>query len=130
LYFNARSLHPKLDELIILTEDRRNPDVICITETWLSGNVYDQEIIPLGYNIYCNDQPSRGGGVMISIKESISTSVISSPDHIEAITVKLSTCNQIILSCIYIPPNSSTSQIHDVERVNWTHQLDQMNVHA
>ena len=51
---------------------------------------------------------------MISIKELISTSVISSPDHIEAITIKLSTCKQIILSCIFIPPNSTTSQIHDV----------------
>jgi len=34
LYFNARGL----DELIILTEDR-NPDVICITETWLSREI-------------------------------------------------------------------------------------------
>ena len=40
---------------------------------------------------------------MISIKESISTSVISSPDHIEAITVKLH---------IYLQSNNPKLHLH------------------
>jgi len=64
---------------------------------------------------------SWGSGVMISIKESIFTPVVSSPDHIEAITIKLFTCNQIILSCIYIPPNSKFTMLHTIWLIYWPH---------
>ena len=33
LYFNTRSLLPKFDELLLLT-DSHHPDEICITESW------------------------------------------------------------------------------------------------
>ena len=41
LYFNARSIYPKLDELCALCVVER-PDIICITESWLH-----EEILPL-----------------------------------------------------------------------------------
>ena len=40
LYYNARSILPKLDELqanVLL----QKPDIICIVETWLSEDVMD-----------------------------------------------------------------------------------------
>ena len=43
LYFNAWSLLPKFDELFLLA-DSHHPDVICITETWLSPAILDSEI--------------------------------------------------------------------------------------
>ena len=48
LYYNARSLLPKFDELLILA-DSHNPDVICITESWLSVDIQDSEILIPGY---------------------------------------------------------------------------------
>ena len=54
LYFNAGSILPKFDELqaVCLTLD---PDIICITETWLSSNIEDQDIALLGYFSCCLD---------------------------------------------------------------------------
>ena len=43
VYFNARSLLPKLDELKCIAA-AESPDVICIVETWLSGYVCKNEI--------------------------------------------------------------------------------------
>ena len=40
LYFNARSLIPKFDELCLLVETHQ-PDIVCIVETWLDHNISD-----------------------------------------------------------------------------------------
>ena len=42
---------------------------------------------------------------MFATKESIPVTVIPSPDHIEALTVKLELHYPLIFSCVYIPPN-------------------------
>jgi len=53
LYFNAQSLIPKLDELCALVEIH-NPDVISIEESWLCGDIPDNEIsIPHLITIFC-----------------------------------------------------------------------------
>ena len=47
LYFNARSLTPKLDELCVLC-DLRKPDIVCITENWMCEDIGPSECsIPL-----------------------------------------------------------------------------------
>ena len=51
---------------------------------------------------------------MIATKESIPVTVIPSPDHIEALTVKLELHYPLILSCVYIPPNSPLSIVYDI----------------
>ena len=51
---------------------------------------------------------------MISTKESIPVTVISYPDHIEALTVKVEWHNPLILSCVYIPPNPPLSIVQDI----------------
>ena len=47
LYFNARSLLPRFDKLLLLTDFHR-PDVICITESWPCLDM-DSEISIPGY---------------------------------------------------------------------------------
>lgn len=42
LYFNARSLYPKLDELYAQC-DMEKPDVVCLTETWLCADITESE---------------------------------------------------------------------------------------
>ena len=53
---------------------------------------------------------------MIATKESIPVTVIPSPVHIEALTVKLELHYPLILSCVYIPgpPNPPLSIVHDI----------------
>ena len=41
LYFNARSILPKLDDLRIEVA-AQNPSIVCIVETWLSEDILDQ----------------------------------------------------------------------------------------
>ena len=43
LYFNARSLVPKLDDLRLECVNRQ-PDIVCIVETWLENEVSDNEV--------------------------------------------------------------------------------------
>ena len=42
IYYNARSLLPKMDELATIAE-AHSPDLICIVETWLS-DISDTEL--------------------------------------------------------------------------------------
>ena len=63
--------------------------IYCITETWLSVFMYDHEIIPSKFNIYRKDRKSCGGGVLIAINESLQSSIISSPENLELISVSL-----------------------------------------
>ena len=50
LYYNARSLLPKLDELRA-TVEADMPDVVCITESWLSEEIGTDELNISNYNI-------------------------------------------------------------------------------
>ena len=46
-------------------------EIITITETWLSDNIFDNEILPTYYRIYRNDRGSRGGRVGWQADENI-----------------------------------------------------------
>lgn len=77
-YQNCRGLNAKLKTLrlrILLF----NYDIICITETWLSGKnkeIFDSELFNESYQIYRRDRDSKtskkktGGGSLIAVKKS------------------------------------------------------------
>lgn len=46
-------------------------NILAITETWLHDLILDNEILPCGYVIYRNDRSTRGGGVMLAIKDDV-----------------------------------------------------------
>ena len=48
IYFNARSIVPKLDELRLLCAES-SPHVVCIVETWLDDSVFDNELTISNY---------------------------------------------------------------------------------
>ena len=68
VYFNARSLFPKFDELCLLVATY-NPYFIAIVETWLSREISDSEIYIHGYNLFLHDHNRRGGGVLLYVKD-------------------------------------------------------------
>ena len=47
------------------------PMVVSVTETWLSDYIFDNEILPSGYNIFQADRPSRGGGVLLAVSSDL-----------------------------------------------------------
>lgn len=87
-------------------------DVIALTETWLSDQVGNHEILPVGYNIFRRDRSGKRGGVLLAIKDSIPTesSEFSSYSlEIVSIVIKSSFKNVMLAVC-YRPPNSSSPE--------------------
>ncbi len=74
LYYNAHSLVPILDELVLLV-DTHNPDMVCIAETWLSDDIRDTEIDIPGFQVlqYRVARNRHGGGY---IKSHLSVKVL------------------------------------------------------
>ena len=81
--------------------------ILCLTGTWLSDCVSDGEILPYGYVIYRKDRFSCGGGVLVAIKESLYSCIISSPSDLEIVTVKIGQKND----SVYVPPDSPLSYV-------------------
>ena len=96
LLWNALSLNKQNTKFqsYIYTSDF---DVIAIMETciWLSDNIYSNEILPKNYNIIRRDCDTRGGGVLLAVKDSIPFKQLSVPDEIEIITVEITIQKQI-----------------------------------
>ena len=75
MYFNVRSLLPKIDNLRSLCVVH-SPDIICIVETWLDDTILDSEVSIQGYHYYRLDRSRHGGGVMIFVKNMFTFSLL------------------------------------------------------
>ena len=102
LYYNARSILPKHDELRLVVEVN-NPDIICIVESWLGHDVRDQEIAILNHYIFRHDRNRHGGGILIYVKDTYITSVLPGvPTDLEIITICVQSGNcKACLSLFY-----------------------------
>ncbi len=72
MYANLRSIlnNNKRDEMQILVNEQKI-DVLGITESWLSEEKENAEIGLPGFNLFRKDRKSRGGGVLLYIKENL-----------------------------------------------------------
>ena len=107
LYFNARSLYPKLDalkaECIV-----HKPHIVCITESWLDTDVMSNEICIPGYEIMRLDRNRHGGGVLIYVSSLFSYNILFTGDssfECIIISLKLDSCN-FCVCLLYRPPNA------------------------
>ena len=76
LYLNVRSVLSKLDKLIALCSVY-NYHVVCIVESWLSGDVSNSELYIPGYEIFRRDRDRHGGGILIFVKSDLCPSPIT-----------------------------------------------------
>lgn len=119
LHINAQSLFPKLGELQVMI-GQVAPDVLCVTETWLSS-VIPSGLISLDNYIsvrYDRVIHKRGGGLITYFSESIAAGVDAdkyrnswrSNTDIEAQVFELKVRNikKTILINVYRPPAGST----------------------
>ena len=121
ILFNSRSVKNKLNDLHHLLYCD-NPDIVCITETWLNDSVPDHLITDnnLNYNVTRTDRSgnvSHGGGVAILHSTRFVTSSIDIPPqfrHVEicAVDIYLQPNTPIRLFTCYRPPSSSNRD-HD-----------------
>ena len=93
-------------------------DIVCVNETWLSGHVYNAEILHSGYSIVRIDRKTRGGGVLLGIKTAVFTSVreIEHNHDLEIAMTEITTAKNmklLICSC-YRPPDHRVETYRDV----------------
>ena len=62
--------------------------------------------MPDNYTIYRRDRDSRGGGILLAIRDYILSNLLPSPHGSEVITVQLCVPNPVVLCVIYLPPHS------------------------
>ena len=63
--------------------------IVGVSETWLTSSIWDNEILPHGFTIYRNDRKTRGGGVLMAVKNSIPSELLITPGNIEAIAIRI-----------------------------------------
>lgn len=107
MYYNARSLLPKFDELATLCE-LHQPGIVCIVETWLSPEVTDSEISINSYQVVRLDRNRHGGGILMYVHDNLSYKIIAKgPDALEFLMLSIyNKCNKLCIGLFYRPPNS------------------------
>ena len=66
MYYNVRSLLPKIDELRAVCETSK-PDIVYIVETWLDHSISDNELLVPNYQLFRLDKNRHGGGMFTSL---------------------------------------------------------------
>ena len=115
---NFQSIVSKKAETFELLE-RLKPDIIIGTETWLTSDIKDSEILTHQYKIYRKDRKSgRGGGVLIAIKDDLQSTKVDSLDNdCECIWVKVltKTLKSVHVCAFYRPDVSDTKALSNFE---------------
>ena len=94
----------------------KSSDISCVTETWLSSNVFDQDILPPGYSIYRSDRGFRGGRVMVAVSSHIPSKCIQVKTLCELIIINLHVHPNTFICCTYVPPSSPSSYYEDISQ--------------
>lgn len=110
IHLNIRSLTPKMDLLRMWVEHHK-PNVITLSETWLTNNILNNEIKLTNYVLYRADRGTRCGGVVTYVSSNLASELIVptvEPLHFESIFVKviLHENKYITIGNIYKPPSS------------------------
>ena len=71
MFNDARSVINKFDDLSVFMYEN-DPDVVFVTETWTSSDTLDSELCMTGYELYRFDRRHRRGGVVLSMRKTIS----------------------------------------------------------
>ena len=118
-HLNIRSINKNIDNLnYLLANPENNPDIILISETWLSPSAKLSKLSNIKINNYTFiSQPrswSRGGGVGMFIRSSLSYTIFTNFNnlhpHFEQLTIKLKSSSlaantNCIIAVLYRPPN-------------------------
>lgn len=107
---NFRSLFRKQDHLCSYVESC-SADIVLGTETWLSLDISDHELsLSREFSLFRKDRvQSRGGGVLVAVKNSLEACVIETNSCLEILWIALclparTTC---VIGVCYRPPDSS-----------------------
>ena len=116
---SAKSVNSKRNKLALIQTlvSLKNALIFCLTETWLTSDIKDEEILPCGsFKIMRKDRGGYGG-VMLAVHKSIKCKerrdlVPTGDKHNEIVIAELNFPNRskIALVGYYRPPNDNTEQ--------------------
>ena len=89
LYFNARSILPKLDGLYLIAETQ-NPSMICIVVSWLSDEIIDCELSIENYTLTKLDRNRHGGGLLVYVHASLNWENLLESSELEFLALSIS----------------------------------------
>ena len=115
-YINARSIVNKLDEFELYIDEEK-PDIIGITETWLTSDIENSELDTDDYTVFRRDRQhsnkTRGGGVLLLVKNSlvaVPREDIFSTSFPESVWCNIgSGKDKLLVGVCYRPPDSSVA---------------------
>ena len=82
------------------------PDVICVSETWLSADILDSEIYLPNYQLFRLDRNRRGGGVAMYIHSSIPAFLLQATSTLEVLLIQVKFHNKFAtIGSFYRPPS-------------------------
>ena len=120
LLLNARSVVNKLPELEAFVA-LHNPDILCVTETWLHSEILSSEVEFLDYGVVREDRPmGKGGGCVVLHKKHlpIKKMEIKSPalnPEVQALWCKVGISDgAFALGVVYKSPTASEAQIESL----------------
>ena len=129
LNVNVRSLKKHLNDLEAFIHSLESPpNLICLTETWLTDNDDIDSLLVPGYNIYAvKNRNTHGGGVTIQIQDSMSLLETHSTEMEETLLVSLQYKKyRFELATVYNPPR--TNKLKFVEKLdNFLNDLTSLN---
>ena len=123
LVINFQSLWKKRVELSNLACDTGS-DIIIGTETWLTPEHKNSELMLDDYDIFRRDRPTKGGGVLIAVKKNLCCEELSSSKDSEIIfcKIKIKGKKPLIVGSAYRPPNldfeNSKKLVDEIYKVN------------
>ena len=88
--------------------------ILAVTETWFSPSILDREVLPSNFAVYRHDRLTCGGGVLLAVHHSIPSRLLSSPSHLEIVSVEIGLISPLLFCVIYIPSNSSSDYCSEI----------------
>ena len=93
-------------------------DIVCVNETWLSGHLYNAEILQSGYCTVRKDRKTQGGVVLLGIKTAVFKSVceIEHNHDLEIAMAEITSAKDMkLLICLcYRPPDADKTRINSI----------------
>ena len=101
-------------------------DILCLSETWLSDYIFDNETLPAGYTIYQRDRLTRGGGVLVTSLTYMEPAVIEALRVHSASDCPMSTDHFMLsfglqgeASLLQHSPCTTSTVVFNYSKANW-----------
>jgi len=112
---NTQSIVAKRASFAVLL-DEYNLDIVAVSETWLSPDIFTSEFFPNQYNVFRKDRADGYGGVLLACRNSINCQELVVDTNAEAVLCKVSLncCQPLIICSFYRPPNKDTESVDNL----------------